>query len=171
MPGESVRVAYTKWGGSQHWTQDMTRLGEDEHGVWCASLAGVVVARLESTFVAPHDAVGLFPHDQPWTALFFPRADELALYVDISTTPQWRGSEVTMVDLDLDVIRRRDGSVFVADEDEFLEHQVRYAYPSEVIRLAESSCAAVLAKVTASAEPFGAAAEPWLRLLGECAGR
>ena len=34
---------------------------------------------------------------------------------------------MTAVDLDLDVIRRFDGSWFVDDEDEFAEHQVSSA--------------------------------------------
>ena len=34
-----------------------------------------------------------------------------------------------MVDLDLDVIRMRDGGI-LDDEDEFAEHQVRYGYPA-----------------------------------------
>ena len=42
--------------------------------------------------------------------------------------------EVTMVDLDLDVVRlRADQRVLIVDEDEFAEHQVRYSYPAEVI--------------------------------------
>lgn len=36
-----------------------------------------------------------------------------------------------MVDLDLDVVRRFDGSAEILDEDEFAEHQVRYGYPPE----------------------------------------
>ena len=39
-----------------------------------------------------------------------------------------------MVDLDLDVIRMRDGRIILDDEDEFEEHQVRYAYPPDSSR-------------------------------------
>jgi protein associated with RNAse G/E len=68
-----------------------------------------------------------------------------------------------MIDLDLDVVRlRRDGRVFVDDEDEFAEHQVRYGYPPEVVNKAEQAAASLLAAVSAGLEPFGTAAERWL---------
>jgi uncharacterized protein len=67
-----------------------------------------------------------------------------------------------MVDLDLDVIRRRDGRLLLDDQDEFAEHQVRYGYPAEVIRQAEQAAAWLLAAVGANAEPFGLAYQAWL---------
>jgi len=68
-----------------------------------------------------------------------------------------------MVDLDLDVVRRRsDGEAYIEDEDEFAEHQIRYRYPADVISHAEHTAQWLLAAVTARTEPFGSASEAWL---------
>jgi predicted RNA-binding protein associated with RNAse of E/G family len=61
------------------------------------------------------------------------------------------------VDLDLDVIERFDGAVFVDDEDEFALHQVSYGYPPEVVAAAQAECARVDAELRAGAAQF---AEP-----------
>ena len=77
------------------------------------------------------DNVLLVPRGRGMTAMFYTEHPEQAfeLYVDITTPPVWDGDHVTAVDLDLDVIRRFDGSWYVDDEDEFAEHQVGYGYP------------------------------------------
>ncbi len=52
--------------------------------------------------------------------------------------------------------------MFVDDEDEFAEHQVRYGYPPEVVSQAEKAAAWLLAAVTAGVEPFGSVSQAWL---------
>ncbi len=90
-------------------------------------------------FDAP--AVQLVPAGQWWTAVFNDPPASAEIYCDIATPPQWtHPGEVTMVDLDLDVIRRRDGQVLLDDEDEFAEHQVRYGYPAELICHGGAGC-------------------------------
>ena len=44
-------------------------------------------------------------------------------------------------DLDLDVIRTGDGTVFVDDEDEFAEHRVSLAYPERWVDQARVTAA------------------------------
>ncbi len=46
---------------------------------------------------------------------------------------------MTAVDLDLDVIRRWDGTIALLDEDEFAEHLLALRYPPEVVAAAEQS--------------------------------
>ena len=68
-----------------------------------------------------------------------------------------------MVDLDLDVVQVREtAEVLILDEDEFAEHQVRYAYPAEVIQQAEQAAAWLHDAITANAEPFATAYQDWL---------
>ena len=69
---------------------------------------------------------------------------------------------MTAVDLDLDVVRRTDGTVYVDDEDEFAEHRVSFGYPPEVVELAEESCRWVLGHVRDATGPFGAVGEAWM---------
>ena len=59
-----------------------------------------------------------------------------AVYVDVATPAVWDGAVLRSIDLDLDVIRRQDGTVLLDDEDEFATHRVAYGYPAEVIELA-----------------------------------
>jgi protein associated with RNAse G/E len=51
----------------------------------------------------------------------------------MTTVPIFGTETITAVDLDLDVIRRHDGTVFVDDEDEFTEHRELYGYPVDVV--------------------------------------
>ena len=72
------------------------------------------------------------------------------------------GSQVTAMDLDLDVVRCWDGRVAVLDEDEFAEHQVQLGYPAELIDQARVTCDWLVSTVAARAEPFGQASAAWL---------
>jgi hypothetical protein len=69
------------------------------------------------------------------------------------------------VDLDLDVIRYRNGKVLLDDEDEFAEHQVTLGYPEDVIEKALATAKWLMDAVEQRREPFGAAGRPWLDLL------
>jgi uncharacterized protein len=160
-----VRLVFTKYDGSLHWHQTMQYLGEDEHGTWLGARSGATAQRGNEPpirFDAP--SVQLIPAGQWWTAVFNGPPARVEVYCDIATPAQWRSpGEVTMIDLDLDVVRMRaDRRVFVDDEDEFAEHQVRYGYPPDVISHAEQAAAWLLAAVTAGVEPFGSTSEAWL---------
>jgi len=160
-----VRLVFTKYDGSLHWHQTLLYLGEDEHGIWLGARSGSTAQRGSEPpirYEAP--SVQLIVAGQWWTAVFNDPPAGAEVYCDISTPAQWRGpGEVTMIDLDLDVVRvRADQRVFVDDEDEFAVHQVRYGYSPEVISQAEETSAWLMAAVSAGVEPFGSAAEAWL---------
>ena len=109
----------------------------------------------------PHDFVLLVPAEGCWTACFN-AGHTVEIYVDVTTRPVLDGSTVTAVDLDLDVIRYADGRVEVLDEDEFAEHQVRLAYPADLISQARQTCEWLVEAVSARAGPFGQAGVEWL---------
>ena len=51
-----------------------------------------------------------------------------------------------MIDLDLDVVRRRaTGLVELRDEDEFAEHRARFGYPDDVVAEAQAAAGWLLA--------------------------
>src|SRR6266540_1141443 len=134
--GDEVWVVYRKYDGALHWHQKMRRLGEDRHGIWLGAPPGAITRRGEEPPVVIEQAHAmLFPHDGWWTAVFNGPPAGIEIYCDITTPPRWpRPGEVTMVDLDLDVCRRRaDQTVVLLDEDEFAEHRVRYDYPRDVV--------------------------------------
>ncbi|GGL02533.1 DUF402 domain-containing protein [Planomonospora parontospora] len=162
MSFETVNVTYRKYDGSLHWHHTALLLGEDEHGVWTGCVAGTLGRKgSEPPITWKHPFVLLFPRDAWWTALFNAEPDSTEIYCDITTVPEWRDGEVTMVDLDLDVIRKRDGRIFLDDEDEFAEHQVRYAYPPDVIAGARAAADHLMEAVAAFTAPF-AAPPHWL---------
>jgi uncharacterized protein len=167
VTGRDVRVVYTKYDGSLHWHQTMQYLGEDEHGIWLGAPAGSTLQRGDEPPIVTEAAfIQLFPDGEWWTASFWADPANVEIYCDIGTPPQWPSSaEVTMVDLDLDVLRRRDQRILLDDEDEFAEHQVRYSYPADVISNAEAAAAWLLDAVSAKAEPFGAAYRRWLEMV------
>lgn len=172
VPGQQIQVEMTKWGNRPHWTYAGIYLGADEYGDWLGCPAGTRYRRPAAEFAADFAGVVLVPvgevaylpafNDQPATS---------AVYVDIATPAVWDGTVLRSIDLDLDVIRRRDGTVHLDDEDEFAAHQVEYGYPAEVIRLAEQSAADVLTAVRERIAPFDHTSDRWLaELKARCPG-
>jgi uncharacterized protein len=169
-PGDPVRVRFRKWGGGDHWSADVVWLGEDEHGWWAGWLPGTRWTRPGMEFVSHGRQVGLFPRERGFAATFYePVADyQYRLYVDVVTTPALEDAELSAVDLDLDVIERFDGGVFVDDEDEFALHQVALGYPGEVVAEAEAERDRLLREVGDGAAHFSeAVASHWRARLSE----
>ena len=160
----AVEVRFTKWGGKSHWHFPAEALGQDEHGWWLGTRAGVPIQRgNEPPITYAWDFVTLIPAAGWWVAYWNGDLNrQTAVYVDVSTAPVIGPDRVEAVDLDLDVIRERDGSVHLVDEDEFAEHQVRYGYPADVIAQAVAAADELVAMVTGRQGPFGDAGENWL---------
>lgn len=162
---DRVTVQYFKFPATLHWRHDVVRLGEDDHGVWLGARTGTVVQRGEEAPITMGRAfVQLIPPDRWWTAIFNGPGDhDMDVYVDVTTTPQWVGrNRVEMIDLDLDVIRRRDGTVFVDDEDEFAEHRVSLGYPDHMADTARATAARLALDIDAHRPPFDTASHSWL---------
>lgn len=161
-----VKIRFTKWGDIPHWSFDMQRLGEDEHGTWLWMPAGTSMQRgTDAPMLSRNLAVKLITPNEWWTAIWNDGdTATYELYVDISTPATWEGDTVRLIDLDLDVARRRGGGVEVHDEDEFEEHKVRYGYPEHIIDKARTETARIAAAVEGRDEPFGEAAERWLEM-------
>jgi protein associated with RNAse G/E len=123
------------------------------------------------------DQVGLVPSSdlddgrRGWMATFHRAPSHIWVYVDMTTPPVWDGDLVRAVDLDLDVIRGREGDVVVDDEDEFAEHRVELGYPPEVIALAETSRDRVRAAILDELAPYDGSHERWLRALDTLSAR
>ncbi|WP_447644971.1 DUF402 domain-containing protein [Nocardioides zeae] len=167
--GDAVRIEMTKHGGTPHWRYGAVVLGSDAGGAWLGVPAGSHHERPGAAFDSAVDKVVRITSEHRVAALL-DRGLWCDVYVDVATPPQWDlGGPVPVlrsVDLDLDVIRRDDGTVFVDDEDEFAEHRVSLGYPDDLVAAAEASCAATLAAVRDGAPPFDAATVAhWLDVL------
>jgi len=149
-----MRIRYTKWGGVPHWAFDMEPLGQDAAGRWFGMRGGAPQQRGDEPPVAlPHDCVLLVPSDGCYTA-FWNAAGTVGLYVDVTTQPVVNADTIDVVDLDLDVVRLRDGTIELIDEDEFELHQVRYAYPAAIIDQARSTADWLMRTISAGHELF-----------------
>lgn len=163
-----VRVAFRKWDGQPHWEYDAILLGTDRNGIWLGSPAGTPVGRPGLAFATEYGHLSLVQDGVGFVASFYEDTPiaAFAIYVDISTPPRWDDATVSAVDLDLDVIRTRDGRVWIDDEDEFAEHRVTMGYPEEIAAAARRTCAEVHRAVVAGEPPFdGATAAHWFDVL------
>jgi uncharacterized protein len=168
-----VQVIYRKYDGGLHWHMELGRLGEDEHGTWLAAPAGGTAQRGEEPPVTFEQAyVTLIPSGEHWWTLNCNAAPcWTELYIDVTTPPRWIAPDtVEMADLDLDVIRRFDGTAEILDADEFAVNQVSYRYPPDVIAAAERSATDLLHAVQSYAEPFAEVCRGWLARLSHGGG-
>ena len=157
-------VERRKFPDAPHYGHEGWLLGEDQHGWWIGLRPGNPIYRGdELLFHGTGGGVLVVPDQRGWMA-WFPEHGPFDLYVDIVTPPVRTRETITMIDLDLDVVRHRDGTVEVLDEDEFAHHQVALGYSAEMIAAARAAADEVHAAVVAGHEPFaGAAAAEWAR--------
>lgn len=165
----AIDLDIRKWDGRSHYRHDARLLGSDEHGTWLGVDAGTPFTGPNGPGEMPGAFVLVVREDTAWVASFwrpFPGLD-FEVYVDLTTAPRWLSdTHLTVVDLDLDVIRRFDGTVFVDDTDEFEEHRVLFGYPEDVAEEALATAGWLVEAVGGHREPFGDAWRPWLARLG-----
>lgn len=176
MGDEPVWIERHKWPDRPHYRWPMVPVGEDEHGLWLRMHPdGPILKGDGIPSSARRDGLRLVSWTEPWCAWFptrsgssHPPDQTWRLYVDIiDSAVVCRDGTITMVDLDLDVVQYLDGRVELLDEDEFVEHQVRYGYPAEIVELAQSAGRSVLDAVQRGEPPFdGAAAATWATRAG-----
>lgn len=167
MPNEVVRVVYRKYDGSPHRDYPARRLGTDDMGTWLGVPTGTASVYHGRPSIEQIPFALLVPHDGWWTAMFNPAPRTSEIYCDIATPAQWDGTEtVRIVDLDLDVVRRRGtGVVELRDEDEFAEHRLRFKYPDDLVAQAYVAAKWLYESLGDGTEPFGSAYRRWLDLV------
>ena len=163
----AVAVEWFKWPENPYRRMPMTRLGRDDQGTWLFAPKGTTTWFATSgTASLPVNFITLVPAgDQWWLCTWMSSNPDVDtdFYVDIVHPPLWTSeSRVEVIDLDLDVIRYRDGRVVLDDEDEFKEHSISLAYPPDVIASARGSGQQVLDFVTKATPPFAAPPDRWL---------
>jgi protein associated with RNAse G/E len=164
MAGPEVSVVYLKYDGRPHRSYPARWLGEDGHGTWLGVTAGtraLVDGDREAVRQEPY--VLLVPAAGWWTAMFNAAPRPTEIYCDVTTPATWAGRrEVTVVDLDLDVRRRRWGDIERLDEDEFRAHAEQFGYPEGVRREAMAASLWLATALGDGTEPFATEFRPWL---------
>lgn len=159
-----VRVRYRKYDGSAHRDYPARRLADDRHGTWLGVPAGTASIYHGRPSVERIPFVLLVPRDRWWTAMFNPPPRTSEVYCDITSPARWDGDGVVqLIDLDLDVVRRRGtGAVELRDEDEFAAHRASFGYPDEVVTGARSAAAWLQTALRNGTQPFASAYRPFL---------
>ncbi|MGN9910836.1 DUF402 domain-containing protein [Phytohabitans sp. LJ34] len=166
MSSDMVRVVYRKYDGTAHRDYPARRLAEDDLGTWLGVSAGTRSVYHGRPSVEQIPFVVLVPHDAWWTGMFNPPPRTSEVYCDIATPAEWDGDTVRIIDLDLDVVRRRaTGAVELRDEDEFAEHRERFGYPADVADNAQGAARWLLGALGDGTEPFASAYRKWLALV------
>lgn len=168
--GTPVHLDFRKYDGAEHWQEHYSLLGVDDFGVWLGMEAGTPFARPGMSVVARTNTVRLLPPGARWAACFNApdpgRLLKAHIYVDITTPVQWshdaEGFHARMVDVDLDVVERFSGELFIDDEDEFADHTVEFGYPADLVEATEAAARDVLAAVRERRPPFDGTGDSWL---------
>lgn len=152
----TVRVCYRKYDGSAHRDYPARRLTEDDHGTWLGVEAGTASIYHGRPSVEQIPFVLLVPRRSWWTAMFNPPPRTSEVYCDITSPARWDDDHtVHIVDLDLDVVRRRiTGRVELLDEDEFAVHRARFGYPDDVVDAARQAATWLREALIGGREPF-----------------
>ena len=164
MPPDVVQVDYRKYDGSPHRSYPALRLGEDEHGVWLGVPQDTFSGE---NFKYEDPYVLLVPRGQWYTAMFNAPPRRTEVYCDITTPADWPvDGQVHLIDLDLDVRRRRvTRAVELVDEDEFEVHRLRFGYPDEVVAHAWKTAHWLVRALADGSEPFASGYHAWLDLV------
>ncbi len=170
-----MRIQYLKHPGTPHWRHDpMLPLGEDEHGLWLGANektwlkkgeVPIPVTLHERGFFCTAPFVQLIVPGGWWSLIFNGDDRDLTHYIDVVTPAVITEGVVTMVDLDLDVIRNQDGEVLLDDEDEFLLHKDRLDYPPLWVDKARATAAELAVALERLDEPFATVCRAWRDLL------
>lgn len=166
-PSDAVHVVFLKYDGRPHRSYPATWLGEDENGIWLGVAAGTpATVDGDRPTYREEPYVLLIPERSWWTAMFNAPPRPTEIYCDVTTPATWAGSrEVVVVDLDLDVRRRRWGDIERLDEDEFAAHRVQFGYPDEVVEQAVAASHWLATALGDGTEPFVSAFRPWLAMV------
>src|SRR4051812_8994782 len=155
MPNEMVRVVYTKYDGSAHRDYPARRFDTDDLGTWVGVNRGTPSVYHGRPSIEQIPFVLLIPHHAWWTAMFNPPPRTSEVYCDITTPARWEGDTVHIVDLDLDVERRRETQlVEMRDEDELADHRAQFGYPADLVTEAQAASVVLLTPLGDGSEPF-----------------
>lgn len=146
----------------------MHRLGADAYGIWLFAPRGAAASYWQTgPAPLPVNFLTLVPSTRGWIATWMwgNRAIDIDVYVDVIDFPTWVSeTELRVIDLDLDVIRRRSGQVVLDDQDEFAENISARHYPADIVETARATADELVVAVEQRRAPFGDQSLRWRNL-------
>lgn len=163
-----IKLEFVTFDGGRLRAFDAAVLGHDDHGMWLASDAESIVEWADGARGRfPHFALTLVPSDGSWWTVSWPDTGTAAtlqrnnVYGNISLPPNFHGSSIRLVDLDLDVVANGQGGFDVVDLDDFAANSAGMAYPDSVATGAVRAAETLRRRFRDADEPFGHIAERW----------
>lgn len=150
-----IEVRGFKWPHRPTSIASASFLGEDQFGHWLGVTKGDPwwAADHSSSGTFLHSFVKLVPRNTFWSVCFHP--GDLVVDVDIILPVNWIGNILEEVDLELDVLRSRNGKVWIRDQNKFEQLQTHWGIPLEIATQATETCNYIRSLVEQSSEPFG----------------
>ena len=157
MTGRRIHVRSSKYDGSPHWEFDSWFVLEDGPLLVTSNFAGQVLNNAKGPWRTPYDTRNHFWSDRWYNIMRreLPNGGGLdGWYCNVTTPAEYNGENIYYVDLDLDVIVDAQLVATVVDEDEFLKHSERMAYPPDVIERSRTAVDELLQLVRSGQPPF-----------------
>ena len=154
--GERVLLRATKFDGAAHWIQPFRVVSDDGTLLITEYRARTPIYTSRGEFRSPYNSRVYFWRDRWYNVfrLWKPGCPVALWYCNVTTPPTFDGTQISYVDLDLDVAVRPGGCIELLDADEFATHRRRYGYPAEVICSAEQAAGEVAELARRQAFPF-----------------
>ena len=157
MTGRRIHVRSSKYDGSPHWEFDSWFVLEDGPLLVTSNFAGQILTNPKGPWRTPYETRNHFWSDRWYNVLRLELPNGGGLhgwYCNVTTPAEYDGENVRYVDLDLDVIVDAQLDAKVVDEDEFLQHSERMAYPPNVIEQSRAAVDELLQLVRSGQPPF-----------------
>lgn len=154
--GESITVRSCKFDGSLHRSWKARLVSENDDLV---VLDGVFEHEVQHEWLGRIER-GTRSREYFWTKRWFSlyrffdaRGAVRIQYVNINLPPTLNGSELSFIDLDLDLLLHLDGTHSILDEDEFQTNAQLFAYPAELCAGVRKTLNELIAEVKAGRFP------------------
>jgi len=154
LPGTPLLFRWRKWDGGAHWVHECVYLGSDRWGDWFGQRVGDRSVRPGRDFLAVYPNITLMPPDGDWVLTVNAPPHRTAIYIDLAWAVEWIEGEPAGIDMDLDVVERATGELYIDDQDEWDAHRVAYGYPLDIVDRLEARAVELETRVREHEAPF-----------------
>ncbi len=158
--GSFIAITARKYDGATHPTWPARLLLADDDLLLVYAPPGMTLVHHNKglRLRQEHTCLSAFPRRRHWSTRldFAPDGAPLGVYGNVALPPPPSGERLDWVDRDLDVVRSGDGPATLVDEDEFVTHAARYAYPTALRATPRAAAEGLLALAARGVAPFAA---------------